>query len=530
MTSDPNAAEFHPPQVRLHWRGVLLHRRVLLAASVLLVIGSTAVTGGYTWYLHSHAYRRKVKSKVEAFFDLPASIGRTIPLSFSSRGFRDLVLWLPDRKAVVYRGAQAVWHDEPTAEQPLGWRLELYDGQLTLDEALSRQAVTERVRGGLAGIDELQLHTVDVFGVDLTYRRRGLELSARSASGRITFPSESQGKASLVAHVINETRVTEPIHIFADFDPRGGVIMHELILQCARVPIAALALNDVLGSAVGHGEFSGKVIYQEQPEHWQVTLAGSAEDVQLAELTAALPRGPVRGMVTLRLEEARLIEQALARLQVTGQVRNVPLGDLTRVLRLPRLSGSADLRVQECLLQNGRVVYFSATGQVRDIPCEQLSRLLGEGEISGWLDVGINRIYVEDNELRAADIDLVARPPADGAGTIDRELLLGAIQRIFGVELPPILPARIEYAALGAKLLVEHDRLRILGSHGADGRTVLTVRVRGLEIPVIRQPKASFDLRPTLEALRRRAQQYDLRELLQPPVTGTPPTEDAKPR
>jgi hypothetical protein len=64
-----------------------------------------------------------------------------------------------------------------------------------------------------------------------------------------------------------------------------------------------------------------------------------------------------------------------------------------------------------------------------------------------------------------------------------------------------VLPERIEYTELGAKFLLEGGRLRVLGTHGENKNTILTVRVFGHELGVLRQPSRSFDVQPYLDQL-----------------------------
>jgi hypothetical protein len=85
-----------------------------------------------------------------------------------------------------------------------------------------------------------------------------------------------------------------------------------------------------------------------------------------------------------------------------------------------------------------------------------------------------------------------------------------ASQELIGFDVARILPERIEYAKLGVKLVIEGETLRVYGTHGRKGRTILTVRVLGREIPVIGEFNHTFEVGPLVTLIRERIKSYEL--------------------
>ncbi|UCE59206.1 MAG: hypothetical protein JSU63_17400, partial [Phycisphaerales bacterium] len=138
-----------------------------------------------------------------------------------------------------------------------------------------------------------------------------------------------------------------------------------------------------------------------------------------------------------------------------------------------------------------------------------LSELWGQGEITGTVRADIRSLLIEDDELRYADVEIKARPPTDGPGLIDRELIAQAAKQWLGVDLGAALPQHVEYTQFGVRLVVDGGNLQVLGTHGTDGRTILTVNILGREWGIIQQPDLSYTLPDLISLLRESAEDVD---------------------
>jgi hypothetical protein len=77
---------------------------------------------------------------------------------------------------------------------------------------------------------------------------------------------------------------------------------------------------------------------------------------------------------------------------------------------------------------------------------------------------------------------------------------------------------------------IRNETLRIFGTHGEGEKVILTVRLFGQDLELVKEPAQAFDLRPALDDARRR-----LAELLRQPLealerqAGPPPTPAGQP-
>jgi len=139
---------------------------------------------------------------------------------------------------------------------------------------------------------------------------------------------------------------------------------------------------------------------------------------------------------------------------------------------------------------------------------------LAEGTAAGTLAMRVRSLRIADDRIASADIEITALPPADGPGTIDRSLLLGAAKQAAGFDWPSwlpqaMLPNKIEYVEFGVRLLVRDNQLRILGTHGDGDKTILTLKVMGRTFGLVKQPDNVIDLTPWIEQGLARARAYD---------------------
>ena len=493
---------------------MLLRRKILLVLAVLAVIGPVGGTVGYGVFLRSDIYRRRVADSLTDFFDLPTTLGRIEPRGLDSSVFRDVDLWLPDRRARVFSCMRAVW-SEHHHNGTFFTELDIRDGALVLgSEAWTRSDYRRLLESGLShNFDELHLREVRLQNIDVTWMRGDLELAVRGARGTIVFEQPDIGRATLTAHTLNGVDVDPPIHITARFNPQNGVTLDDVTLEVPFVEVAALGIDSVLETQVTQGRFRGQVTYAEQGDTTRVDVVGRAEDILLAEFTTRAPTGPITGRIDLTIDDLTIIRGLPRRLRFRGHAREVSLEPLAALLGQPRIEGTGDLIVDAAHIENSRIQQLSIQGHAAGMSLETITRQLGWGTITGRLNLTVNALHVVDNQIRSADIDVIAVPPPDGPGLMDRRFILDTLTALVGLDLgwlADALPEQVEYARLGAKLLVNDGTLRFLGTHGANGETILTIRLANREWAVLDQPALSIQLKPFLDRWEQRASDLDL--------------------
>ncbi len=490
---------------------MLLRRRILLVATVLVVGGSLSATLGYGLYLRSDRYRTGLERELTQQLNLRITVGRVRTLTGTSRAFYDVRATLPTREDEVFRCAKAVWHDQTRNGRPR-FALDLENGWLLVGTHQWSQADYEAMlRSGLGqDFAALNLRQVHLDRIDLEWRHPDLTLKIRDAVGQIVYDEQGIGRATLIGQDLNGQPADEPIKILARFTPGSGLRFHSVQLEVPAIPLSRLGLDRLLRSEVIHGVFQGHLRYRESDGHEFVELRGSLKDARLEELTEPVIGGPFSGGVDVVIDEAVFIDRRLDTLRFSGRLTDLSLVELVPFLRSSTLQSQVQLRVHQASLRGTTVEYLSTTGQATDISLEAISDLLGRGTVTGRLRVDIHDLRVVDDRLQRAEVDLIAVPPDDAPGTIDRSLLEWASQELIGFDVARILPERIEYPRLGVKLVIEGETLRVYGTHGRKGRTILTVRVLGREIPVIGEFNKTFEVGPLVSLIRERIKSYEL--------------------
>jgi len=122
-------------------------------------------------------------------------------------------------------------------------------------------------------------------------------------------------------------------------------------------------------------------------------------------------------------------------------------------------------------------------------------------------------LLIVDDKLRLADIEINAVPPKEGPGLIDRTVIAEAANQRFGLNIEAALPEHIEYTRFGARFILEDEQLRVLGTHGRGGQTILTVKLFGQPLGIVRQPSVPFPVPDLLSMLRQRAAEIDAEQL-----------------
>lgn len=499
------------------WSTMRAQRLVLLVLSVGLVGGSMSLTAGYGLYFRSDGYRREIEAHLTEFFEMPCDVGHVRPCSFDARAFEQVAVWLPYRRDQVIFCEQAIWR-EIERDGKTRCELDLISGRLTLGTDQWHSDDYRHVfESGLGhDFEDLNLSEVRLKDFEISFLRGGLTIRCRDTSGNIDMSDPEEGRARLVAYELNGHRVSQGVQIFARFSPKNGVEVSELHLKLPAVPLARIGLGPVLGSELSAGHFAGEVEYRAgaSGSKSEIRLRGDVVDVKLAELTQRLPIGPVEGCLSVKVEDARVFDGIITHIKGRGRISELSLDSLAPLLGESTLSGTADLNIQWIDLALGHVNSLVIDGQVRDLALEQILRRWGRGSATGKLAVNIHSLRIVNDAIQSADIEIRAVPPDDGPGTIDRDLLLDAAEEFANITWPTwlpknLMPANIEYVEFGVRLLIHDNMLRVLGTHGGDGETILTVRVGGRPLGLVRGPSGTTDLTPWIDGFFSRVRRYD---------------------
>ncbi len=492
------------------------HYREVLTGAVLLVIGGgLGATSWYGWSLHSESYRRKVERNLTAFFELPCDVGRVRGHTFESRRFDDVRIWLPDRRDCVFSAATALWYEEEVDHKPAN-RLELFNGVLVLgSDHWLRDDYRQVFESGLRhDFDELHLHEVTLSDFEIAVFRGDLAIRCRDAQGTIDMTDPEDGVARLVAYELNGQRISQGVHIDARFKPRHGVEIAELALTVPEIPFTALGLGAALDRNPTSGLFAGRVHYRRHTDSAEILLSGDLRDLDLAEWTMRSPIGPLTGRLTVSVDQARLSHGTITQFRGRGHLAEFALRPLAAHLGLEGMDGEASFNLDPIDLEFGRVHRIRLDGRVAGLTLQDLLQSWGWGTATGQLVVRVNNFDLVGESIRSADVEIQVTPPVDSPGTIDRDLLIAAAEQALGFTWPEgipkrLLPEKVEYLECGCRLLIRDNRLRILGTHGAEGDAILTIRVLGQPLALIREPSTTIDLQPYLLQLIERVRAYD---------------------
>ncbi len=493
------------------------HRKAILVLAIILTGGSLGFTTVYGLRIGSDSHRRQVEQELTAFFELPCEVGGISARTFASRAFEDVVIYLKDRRDKVFLCETAIWHDIDRLGE-LESKLELLNGVLLLgSDKWQGGDYRHLIQAGLGhDFEALDLDEVTMSGFEVAFARGSFSLRCREVSGSIDLSDAEEGIARLNAYELNGLAVPDGVRIHARFSPRNGVEVKELILSLPEVPLASVGLGEALGGRVSQGRFAGRVQYldgagEERPEVW---VRGDLVDADLAELTRGMPLGPFRGTFSVNVHAARVSDSVITHFQGRGRIHDLSFDAFAPLLGLDALSGSASFDFDQVDLALGRINRLRVSGLVKGISLRQILPSWGNGSASCRLAVRVHNLDVEGETIRSADVQITAIPPIGEPGMIDRTLLLGVAERLFDFSWPAglpqrFLPERLEYTEFGMRLLVQDNQLRILGTHGVDGDTILTLRVFGKPFGLVKEQSGVIDLGPHIAEFLRRRRSYD---------------------
>lgn len=509
---------------------MLRYRKVLLWVSVIGVTGSLSGTIGYGLHLRSDGYRRSLERRLSERLGMSLSIGSVRPLSPKARRLSAVRVRSRRRDEEVFGCARAVWRsvrdvvEEARRGQPAGfggggtYALDLKDGWLVVgSRGWDRTDYREMLRTGLGhDFAALGIRRIGLTDIDLQWRQPGVTWSAERSRGLIEFDEAGQGWASLVAERLNGVAVDRPIEIAARFTPGALVRFQYVTLTVPEAPMSALKLDALVGGPVSRGKFLGSVTYRHQDNGAAVSVAGAVRGALLDELTVALPGGPYAGRVDVVVDEATFGADGLRMLRFSGGLNDLEPGQFAPVMASGRLVGRLDLRVHQAVYRYGRIEYFSAEGRATGVSLGPLTELVGGGRITGTLDVEIHSLLIVDDRLVLAEATVEAVPPAGSVGTIDRSVLSRVSRDTLGFDATALLPKsieRVEYVRAGARLALNRDTLRVRGTHGSDGRTILTVRLLGRDVGIVKGRERVFQVKDLVALVRERLGRLDAERL-----------------
>lgn len=495
---------------------MLRHRKILLVTAAVTVIGSISTTLGYALHVRSDSYRGQLESRLSSLLRMRLSIESIQPLTFAARRLDGLSLWLPRHEVEVFRCERALWRTE-TTNGDTSYTLSLHRGRLLVgNNRWDRSDYVTLLRSGFGhDFAALRLRRIQLDEIDVIWNRSSVQLTAERTRGLIHFEPDGTGRASLLADHLNGVRVPKPINIVAHFTPGEQLRFHEVAMIIPEAPLTSLRLDALLDASVTQGYFRGDISYTEQPGAPRITVGGEIRDALLHELTGLVPGGPYEGRVDITLDEASFSGRQLTALRFNGRLRGLSVAQFGRLLGHPELTGHLDLRVHRGVYDDASIRYLSVEGNATGISLEALTGLVGRGRVTGSLDAIIHSLVIVDDRIVVAELTLEAVPPKGQPGTIDREVLKAGSERMLGLDATKILPTAIqevEYARLGVHLKFSQGELRVLGTHGADGKTILTVSLFGREFGVIKEPSETYHIGDPIARLREKADQYDVQE------------------
>jgi hypothetical protein len=491
------------------------YRKLILLAAILIVGGSIGGTSWYACRMRSVAYRRSVERDVTAFLAMPASIREVQGRTFDSRDFVDVVVRLPNDGDVVFKCDNATWIEEGGDRHFLS----LNRGAIVLGDAVwENRRYQSLLREGIGtDLKALELRGIHLDDFRIAFQKDQFKLECSGASGDIDLSKPGTGLARLTAHQLNGSPVPDGVRIVTEFVPDDGIQVRDIRLTVPSIPLPVLRLESFLSTEVTRGSFDGSIHYRIRAEDGlpEVEVGGRIDDAELAELTQTAPYGPYQGNVSLRVDEARFADRLMTHFKGGGAIRELSFASFAPLLQMPALDGEASFVFDEVHIALGVVHRVKLNGDVVGVSLEQLLNRWAQGGATGTVGVRINNFELVGETIRSADIEVVVEPPARGNAYVERQLLLDVAERALGFEWPSaipkqLLPERVAYVSIGARLIVRDNSMRVLGTHGSGNRSIVTIRdpVFGSPVAVVKERAGSIDLGPYVRQAFERMRSY----------------------
>lgn len=481
-------------------------RLLVLAGVSLIVLGSLAFTGGYACYVRSDGYRDASARKLAEFLDLPAEIGSITPISRRAHQFNDVVVYLPDRRDRALKCRQAVVTSTPTPTEPNAYEIDLRGGGCEISARTWLKGDYRHVlESGLRpSFDPGGPERVRFSEMDVTFRRDAFKLLLHGATGSVNFIDEHHATAEANCRSLNGHAVPDFVSLETRFSPLGeGIRVESAVLRVPRIPVRVLELGELVAARIDSGEFEGSLSYSESDQGRSLTVVGSCFQVDTSEWSAPFVATPWRGTCDeLRVDELTLKNRAPQLLRVRGVLRDLHIGDVLALWDLAGVGGTLTLRLASAELTPDGIRRLVASGQCTDLSLDMLTEKLGMGRMTGSARIVIDDLNIEDNHVRSFAAKIVVNDAGPNPGTIEGRLIRELVARTMKIDLPPILPASIDYVRCGVRFDLKDEKLYVLGTHGEREKTILTIRLFGRETPLVFEPAAPIDLRPWLDQAR----------------------------
>jgi hypothetical protein len=481
-------------------------RWIALALLALLTLGSLGGSLGYAWYLRSDAYRRYCAAELSSALSLLSEIGEVVPRSRTAQEFRDVRVWLPERRDLAHAVERAILSYVPTPADPDAYEIELSGGTSEISTRTwlrsdYRSVIESSLRPGFT---EDGPRCVRFSRMSLGFERERFHLHLSNAAGSVSFDSAERGRAAVTCMELNGYRSPEPIVLLADFSPDdGGVRLDHVELKVPNVPLQVANLRDLIGADVRSGRFHGTLVYRETAGERHIAVTGHCSDLELPECTSGLAQTPWRGRCPeIELLSLEIVNRQPRRVRFRGALSEVSLEDVLATWGLEGGGATVALQVGEADVSQEGIRRFVASGSCVDLSLEALSRALGYGVISGTLRATIGDLTIENDRIKSLSATLRVVDSDDSQKWIETALLREIARRALKIELPPIPVERLPYSELGVRLDVQDERVMLFGTHGEKEKTILTARLLGREVSLITEPRESFDASPWLDQLR----------------------------
>jgi hypothetical protein len=498
--------------VRAYYPSRMIRRRQWLTVLCLLLApGTLASSVVYALHLCGPGYRKTLEQRLSDRLGMVVEVDAVRPFGFYGRQLMDTRVFMEPGGPEVFRGS-ATYRKPATRRAGEEYILTLSRGFVFVGTTQWRGPEFERMlRGGLGhSFLAMGLREVRLSEMDIRFAHGATEFEASDATGVLIFDDDGIGRASVSCTRFNGVEVDEAVNISVRFTPteRAPPRFHHVRLTVPTMPLSALGLERLIDKPVTRGTFRGTINYHRMDEYGEeVTLTGSVADADLEALTASTAFGPLRGTVRIDLEEALFQHQTLKRIKGSGQVYDLDLSGVAPGLIEDPSGATLELRIVDMDWREGRWNRLTGSGHGANLSLEPIARLIGQGPVTGTASMDIRSFAVIDDKLAFTDAVITAVPPSDQPGVIGRELLAVLGEQWIGLDLRDMLPERVEYREFGARLTIEDGQLRVRGTHGTDGRTILTVVLFGQPWGIVREPRRTFDVPDIVALLRERAEQ-----------------------
>jgi len=481
------AREFAHPGSRL------LRRRRRLVLLVLIVVGGSVwFSAAYALYLSSDYYRDAFTRRLSEQVGLTVTCRDLRRVDWTARELTRLRATLDDG-APVFECDRALW-SRGDAELQEGFVLDLIDGWMLVGDADWPASRYEKLLRSSLGQNfaAMSLSRARLRDIDLKFATPIGVLSLADTRGVVNLDPDGEAVASLDGFELNGVAVDEPMNIAARFTPGDDLTFSQAALTIPGVPLRAFAFYDPNVDAGTPGSFDGFISYELSKQARIVDLVGAVREADLAALTRGMPSGPIRGRIELDIRQARFEDESLEVLRASGRAVELHLSDVASELAANDVPATLSLDVADVRWKRDTIEYLKTTGEARNVSLEALTSLAEAGRVTGTARLDIESLTIVDDRVTHADVTMEAEAPPDGPGTIDRAVLAYAATQWFGMDLSAILPAEVTYERLGVRVIIEGDDLRVTGTHGADGSTILTVRLFDSPVELLSAPERVF--------------------------------------